>query len=334
LTRAKPYVRVLVATPNLHRANQVDDLTSSLEYLSDLSPKDKPWDKHRHYADRAENIYRDTIFDRYAIRMDDCAKLLDFGLVNAENDEQRFRLLAARFCRVRHCPTCQWRRSLKWTGRLFNALPGITEKYPTHRWIFLTLTVKNCDLVDLRSTISDLNKAFARLTQRKIFPGDGWIKSVEITRNPTTGQAHPHLHVLALVPGGYFGGKSYVKHDRWREEWQQCLRVDYLPVVNVKAIKSKSSEQDGLVKAICETLKYSVKEEDLVVSPEWLIELTKQLHKTRAVSVGGELRGLIKDESDDDDLVNIDDNDDSKESVSDVILRFGWDEKKRRYKLK
>lgn len=303
-------------------------------YLTDLSKKDKPWDKHRAYADRVEDIYRNSIYPRYADRMDVCSKILDFGLINAENDQQRLKLLAAKFCRVRHCPTCQWRRSLKWTARLFNALPQITEKYPTHRWIFLTLTVKNCDLVDLRSTIADMNKAFARLTQLKIFPGAGWIKALEITRNPQTGKAHPHFHVLILVPSGYFGGKSYIKHERWRELWQQSLRADYLPLTNIKAVKGKTPDQDGLAIAICETLKYSVKEEDLVVDAAWLIELTKQLKNTRAVSVGGCLRELIKDESDDDDLINVDDDsEDSKDSVSDIILSFGWQETKKRYKL-
>lgn len=307
--------------------------SASSKYLTDLSPKDKPWDKHRAYADRVEGIYRGTIFDRYSIRIDDCSKILDFGLVNAENDEQRFKLLAARFCRVRHCPTCQWRRSMKWAARLFNALPGITEKYPTHRWIFLTLTVRNCPISELRSQVAELNKGFARLTQLKIFPGVGWVKSLEVTQSEI-GEAHPHFHVLILVPSGYFS-KNYIKHERWCELWQQSMRLSYLPVVDVRAVKSKKAGDDGLAIAICETLKYSVKEEDLVVSAEWLIELTKQLHKTRAVSIGGCLREFLREEKEDDDLINIDDGEDeSKELMSDIILRFGWEEKKKKYKLK
>lgn len=312
----------------------MDGSTSAFGYLSDLSPKDKPWDKHRAFSDDVESIYRDSRYSKYADRIDDCSKILDFGLVNAENDVQRFKLLAARFCRVRHCPTCQWRRSLKWTARLFNALPGITEKYPTHRWIFLTLTVKNCDVGKLRSTITSMNQAFVRLSKLKEFPGEGWIKSLEITRNQETGQAHPHFHVLILAPNSYFGGRNYIKHERWRELWQQSLRADYLPIVNIKAVKGKTPDQDGLAQAICETLKYSVKEEDLVVDADWLIEITKQLHKTRAVSVGGCLRKLIKEESDNDDLINIDDDETPKEAVSEIILSFGWQETKRRYKLK
>ena len=307
--------------------------SASSKYLTDLSPKDKPWDKHRACADRVEDIYRGTIFDRYSIRMEDCSKILDFGLVNAENDEQRFKLLAARFCRVRHCPTCQSRRSMKWAARLFNALPAIAEKYPTHRWMLLTLTVRNCPISELRSQVAELNKGFKRLTDLKIFPGVGCIKSLEVTRGKD-GSAHPHFHVLILVPSVYFGGRNYIKQERWCELWQKSMRLSYLPVVDIQAVKSKKAGEDGLAKAVCETLKYSVKEEDLVADADWLIELTKQLHKTRAVSVSGCLREFLREEKEDDDWVNIDDNDDeSKELMSDIILRFGWQETKKKYKL-
>ena len=35
---------------------------------------------------------------------------------------------------------------------MFQKLEEIKTQYPTHRWVFLTLTVRNCDLVDLRDT--------------------------------------------------------------------------------------------------------------------------------------------------------------------------------------
>jgi plasmid rolling circle replication initiator protein Rep len=302
-------------------------------YLTDLSPKDKPWDKHRGFVETVRGIYQLANHDKYANRMGFCSNLLEFGLVSTESDGQQFKLKAAKFCRVRHCSVCQWRRSLKWRARFFQAMPEITNKYPTHRWIFLTLTVKNCDLVDLRSTTTEMTKAFVRLSKLKIFPGAGWIKSLEVTRNPKTGQAHPHFHVLMLVPSGYFGGKSYIKADKWAELWQQSLRSDYLPIVNIKAVKGKTANADGMAAAVCETLKYSVKEEDLIVDADWLIGITKQLHKTRAVSIGGCLREFLKEEKEDDDLINIEDSEDAKLPESDISVYFGWRETIKRYKL-
>ena len=62
--------------------------------------------------------------------------------------------------------------------------------------------------------------------------------------------------------------------------------ADYLPSVNVKAVKATLDEKGRkqLDKAICETLKYSVKPSDLALEGDkgaWLHEMTKQVHKMR-----------------------------------------------------
>jgi plasmid rolling circle replication initiator protein Rep len=225
---------------------------------------------------------------------------------------------------------------MKWQAKMFQAMPEIKQAYPTHRWLFVTLTVRNCDLVDLRTTVTDMNKAFVRLSQLKRFPAIGWIKSVEVTRNSETGQAHPHFHCLMLVPSSYFG-KSYIKQDEWRSLWQRCLRSDYLPVVNVKAVKPKlnqeTGEQDDIGQAIVEVLKYSVKEEDLVADENWLVELTSQLHKTRAIAIGGVLKQFLREEKEDDDLINIEEKEELEEIEDESIkLYFGWRETLKRYK--
>ena len=48
---------------------------------------------------------------------------------------------------------------------------------------------------------------------------------------------------------------------------------------------------------ICETLKYSVKPDDLIVSRDagaWLHEMTRQVHKMRFIATGGVLKGVLK----------------------------------------
>ena len=310
--------------------------TGDSEYLSDLSPKDKPWDSHRAIADTAQSLYRSARLDKYADRMETCGKLLEFALRSDDQGDATLKLQSTRFCRVRHCPVCQWRRSMKWQAKMFTAMPKVTEAYPTHRWIFVTLTVRNCDLVDLRAIVTSMNKGFVRMSQLKQFPAIGWIKSIEVTRNPETGQAHPHIHCLMLVPPSYFG-KAYIKQEEWRQLWQRSMRLDYLPVVNVKAVKPKKNkltdELDDIGNAIVETLKYSVKEEDLIAEEEWLVELTKQLHKTRAVAVGGVLRNFLKEEKEDDDLIHIEEKEETEEIEDDSLkLYCGWREVIKRYK--
>ena len=58
---------------------------NSTPALSDLSDKDKPWDKHRKNADTIANYYRGTDeYDQYSARMDYCSQLLDFRMVEDE----------------------------------------------------------------------------------------------------------------------------------------------------------------------------------------------------------------------------------------------------------
>lgn len=45
---------------------------------------------------------------------------------------------------------------------------------------------------------------------------------------------------------------------------------------------------------IPEILKYQVKESDLVADRKWFLELTRQLHKIRAIAVGGILRQYMQ----------------------------------------
>jgi plasmid rolling circle replication initiator protein Rep len=305
-------------------------------YLSDLSPDDKPWDIHRAQSDEIAKIYDSIGYDGYAGRISECAQLLTYALKATDDGDVKLKLREARFCRVRHCLVCQWRRSLMWRARFFKALPEIQAKYPTGRWIFLTLTVSNCEISELRQTLKWMNAAWHKLLKRKEFPALGFVKSVEVTRS-LDGTAHPHFHCLMLVPAGYFG-KSYITQAEWANLWQSCLKTDYTPVVDIRAVKPKktplNSKPDPLNKAmaqaVCETLKYAVKPSDLLADPKWLDELTKQLQKTRAISIGGCLKEFFS-EDEPEDLINGDLQEDEK-TENNTYLFFNWSTIVSRYK--
>jgi plasmid rolling circle replication initiator protein Rep len=305
-------------------------------YLSDISPADKPWDIHRSQCDEIAKIYDSIGYDRYAERIGECSQLLTYALKATDDGEVKLKLREARFCRVRHCLICQWRRSLMWRARFFKALPEIQAKYPTGRWIFVTLTVKNCELSDLRATLNWMNAAWHKLIKRKEFPALGFVKSVEVTRG-VGGTAHPHFHCLMFVPAGYFK-RGYISHAKWQELWQSCLKTDYPPILDVRAVKSKTtisnnpsdSSNQAMAEAVCETLKYAVKPSDLLADPGWLGELTKQLQKTRAISIGGCLKEFFSDD-DPEDLINGEIQEEEK-SEDDSLLLFDWSAIVRRYK--
>lgn len=310
--------------PNLSSCSSGD------KALSDLSPKDKPWDKHRGYVSGLAALYSQLGESRYSERLLDCSRWLEFALMASDSGEITLKLFASRFCRFRHCPVCQWRRSLMWVARLSEALPKLLADHPSVHFVFLTLTVRNCEVQELRETLGKMNQAWKRLSLRKAFPALGFLKSVEVTRG-LDGSAHPHFHIMLVVPPSYFTGRLYLSQAKWSELWAKSLRVDYNPVVNVKKIKVRSDNPlTGLIDAVRETCKYSVKPADLVKDKEWLSKITVELHKTRAVSVGGILRDYLSEDEPEDLITEV--NSDNSEEVIETLV-FGWREIVAKYLL-
>lgn len=322
--------------------------------LSAVSEKDSIWDKQRHRTEIVGDIYSyNAEFERYAERMNDCSTFLAYGF-----NDSGLKLKHANFCRVRHCPVCQWRRSLLWKSNMYVAYEEIKAQYPTHRWLFLTLTLKNPRIEDLRETLQHMNKSWQRLIKRKEFMTavDGWIRTTEVTRPkkkknkksdpdvicPIFGNthAHPHFHVMLLVKPSYFS-HGYIKQEKWSELWQDVLRVDYMPVVDIRAIKAKKkiqqTEDEAIKSAIMETLKYAVKPDDMLgdgsrAANEWFYELTKQTFKLRFVASGGALKDALKRDEDitDADLINTNLDDDESET-DDRRLVFTYKKVKHQY---
>ena len=300
--------------------------------LSDLSEKDKPWDKHRSHADTVQTHYRtDAEFENYSRRVSVCSQFLEFHLREDSKGsvgERRLKLTGARFCRVRHCPVCQWRRSLMWKAKAYKVLPEIVKAYPKHRWLFVTLTVKNCPITELRSTLQWMNQAFKRMTMRKLWPADGWLRSTEVTRG-RDGSAHPHFHCLLMVKPSYFS-HNYIRQGEWVKLWRSCLRIDYNPVMDVQAVKRGTAP----MQLVPELLKYCTKESDLVADREWFLQLTRQMHKLRCISTGGVLKDYLRAlEEEPEDLIGKDDEDTTIED-DDLKLYFQWRRKEKKYKLK
>jgi plasmid rolling circle replication initiator protein Rep len=303
-------------------------------YLTDLSPKDQKWDYHRANTTVIGQHYdANPRFERLGDRMAGCTTWLGFAeLVNRDSGEIGLKLRYANFCGVRHCPTCAWRRTLRNTARFFAAIPRLQERFPKHRWLFLTLTVKNCEPENLRETIKAMNAAWKRLIERANWPGEGWVKAVEVTRGED-GSAHPHFHVMVMVKPSYFT-HGYIKHEEWAERWKSVMRLDYTPVVDVRVVKPKKEGQT-IEAAVVETLKYATKVQDSLKSPEWLYIITEQLHKMRFVESGGALKGVLKEQFTDEELIAGDepasDDEDSLDKGEEKIVGVSWNSSSKRY---
>jgi len=234
-------------------------------------------------------------------------------------------------------------------ARFFEAFPRIRADYPTTRYVFLTLTVKNCPVSDLRATVQHMSKSWNRLTNRKAFPAIGFVRSLEVTKETDTydktskklirkarpDYAHPHFHILLALPPSYFGG-NYLSTAKWAALWQTALKADYLPVCDVRIVKAKKTDLsensdylDGIKAAIVETIKYTVKPSDMVQDASFLLALVDQLHKIRAVSLGGIFKEYLQEV---DDLEEADgEEQDEKEEIGGI--RFGWRGFAKRYQL-
>lgn len=285
------------------------DLEKSIP-LATVSERDKVWDTHRASTQDVAQIYaQNAEFERFAERMKSCSTWLQFGFKDG------LKLKEANFCRVRNCPVCQWRKSLLWKAMMFQTYDTLKELYPNHRWLFLTLTLRNPPVTELRDTLDTMHKAWRKLIKRKEFANVvGWIRTTEVTRDdkrPNT-YAHPHYHAMLLVKPSYFT-HGYVKQADWIRIWGECLQVNYAPNVDIRTVKPKGEDDTRLRGVIAETLKYAVKPSDMVGdgSPQsvaWFWEYTRQVHKLRFVASGGVLKNALKHDADitDQDMITTD----------------------------
>jgi hypothetical protein len=139
-----------------------------------------------------------------------------------------------------------------------------------------------------------------------------------------------------MVPPAYFQG-DYLKQEQWAQLWQQCLRIDYRPVIDIRVVKVAlvptssrlTAPAQHLWGAVAEILKYAVKPSDMIRDHEWFRELVDQVRGIRAVAIGGILKRYIKERE----RENLTKEPGEEETVpSGEQLFFGWKKEIRRYR--
>lgn len=256
---------------------------------------DKSFTGHnRPWRDKA--VSRENLADLYesfepkkAKRLRDCAQWLRF---NVGSDGCK-RLVSTFFCRLRLCPMCIWRRSLKVFNQAFRIMKTLENDYS---FIFLTFTTKNCFPDELKKTIDDFMYGWRLFSKQKIFKTviKGYYRAFELTHNIENNTYHPHFHCVFAVNKSYFTDKNYISSKQWRELWQNCMDLDYEPWVYVKKCYGDLSN------SVAEVAKYSVSEDDYLIpqnkelSLETVRLLDKVLNKRRFVSMGGVFKSVHK----------------------------------------
>ena len=271
-------------------------------------PLDK-FTRHRQYNSQiSRELVRDTDLIGLAKRIGNCASVLGLEIADVDDSHLETRLRAHRPCNARLCPWCEWRRTKAWRARLIGGLEALEVEKPKLVPIFLTLTVRNPLLTDLRSTIREMNAAWNRMRQRAFFPTDLWFKRTEITVGALPHQpvmAHPHIHGLLMVPPSYFS-RNYVSQVTWQQEWMTALRADYAPVVDIRRATGKKNKllnspvgspqpMSASKSAAIEAAKYLSKATQLLELGDALPEFHWQTRGLRLYACSKSLRSFIPD---------------------------------------
>lgn len=281
------------------------EVDSQVVVLSDKSGtgRERPWREKKMANEKLSVAYED-VNQQKADRLRDCANMLIFSV----GDDGKKKLTQMNSCRVRLCPLCAWRRSLKVHAHTTQILDAMAGKYA---YIFLTLTVRNCTGTELTGTLNQIFKAWDRLLKRTAVKKavKGWYRGLEVTHNIDCDTYHPHFHTLLAVNKSYFDSRDYIKQADWADLWKQSLGANYVPVVDVRRVKGSTS------KAVAEAAKYTVKDADYIIPEDW--ELTVEtvrtldaaLDRRRLVAYGGEMKAWHKklnlDDEVDGNLVNV-----------------------------
>lgn len=243
-------------------------------------------------AERLAALY-DQFDEKKAGRVRNCGTSLLFARIG-----ERRHLLGANFCKVRLCPMCQWRRAIK----LYNELRGKVEFLGSdYRYVFLTLTVRNCGFSRLEGALDGLSEGWRRFSNLAKFKRNfaGYVRTIEITHNKEKDTLHPHIHVLLAVLPDYFSKANgdYWTHDEILRTWRMSMRLCYDPVCDIRAV----TDREGMFSEIC---KYIAKEDVYlysgapIVNAMVLKELDRILEKRRFVSFGGIFQPAKWDEDD------------------------------------
>ena len=295
-----------------------------------LPDSHRVWDTRKAAADDVADLYAQAKVEKvskHAAKVSACSQTVILSeVMNRETGELGHRAESWK-CRERHCPICQSARARKMHRAFSAALPDIMLQVPEGRFLLLTLTVRNCPITELRQTLADMGKAWKRLIRKPEFQiVRGWVRGTEVTY-AANGEAHPHFHALLLVPPSYFG-KSYIKQSRWVELWQEAAKLNYLPSVDIRRVKTVES---GLIEAI-KAATYSTKPSELTNDAAWFHALHVQISGLRFLASGGVIKAVLGVQAEGEAADIVEGAEPEGEESGKRV--FGWNRPRRQYRLK
>lgn len=262
---------------------------ASSPYLADISPRHRKWDQRKRDSLTAAGIIGSR-HPKKGARIAECCNDIALRWSVTPSGERVAKVTGTHRCmNPKVCDVCAAVKTNRWRRELQTVLPRLMQEHPTYRFVFLTLTVRNCAVTELRTTLKGMAEGWARLMKcPDTQVVKGFLRGTEVTRGKD-GSAHPHFHALLVVPSRYFTAE-YISHARWVAMWKQVARLAYDPIVNVKAVK----HMEGMLEEVLKIAAYSVKKSEVLADPEWFRDFHDETLGLRFTNTGGLIKQYLK----------------------------------------
>lgn len=247
------------------------------------------WADYKRLSATVAAAYRATshpTLHAWSARIHECAQHLSWSYQPDVDGGYTRELASAQLCRVRTCPVCQWRRSLRLAAEVGTVMQAMCAPGSGRVALLLTLTVRNVSVEHLRTSISHQLRAWSKLTRRAIMgPVFAWARSVEVTRGRQwiMWDTHPHIHALLIVPADAVDGMLDIR--RWRQNWRELIGCDYDPQCDIRVI---SNPETGAGPR--EVMKYAVKPSAEAAASGWLGRVALQIDGLRLFAASKNVR--------------------------------------------
>ena len=198
-------------------------------------------------------------------------------------------------CKNKFCSICEKKKAIKVATNMEKKLEELGKKM-YQRFTFLTLTVPNCKLKDLKKTLRKMSKGSKRLIDnlQKNHGITGTIKKLEITYSKNSDgeiMCHPHYHIIQSLHINSFRYGKLLSQEKYADLWGKAMKFDFTPIVDIRTF-----DFENMKKSIQEITKYITKDTDLEIFNENEISnLDIELKGVRFYASSGLLKISFKD---------------------------------------
>jgi hypothetical protein len=202
--------------------------------------------------------------------------------LNIQTNERIIKKDINHTCKSKYCVICEKRKNSLYFQNMMENIVELPKEYGI---MFMTLTVENCKLTDLKKTLKIMSESQNRMRGRlnTYLMGRkkkqlGYFGCTEITYLNKNGtkkivngeqMAHPHKHLEIVVPMEKLREKSISQKELTRM-WNECLQGEMKGFVDIRTT-------NGDISSLKELIKYTTKHTEYIDLKEEFREIKNQL---------------------------------------------------------